>query len=272
MGKFKTYPTARVSTYVAKKPDAQGYIDYTDEENHVWAQLYSHQIDIIQDHVCPHFNRGLELLNLPSDRIPQTGDISKVLGKTTNFSVEPVAALIHEDLFFKLLSERKFPAATFIRRQDELKYLQEPDLFHEYFGHCPMLTDQAYADFSQAYAELALKANAADRELLTRLYWFTIEFGLLKTKDGFRAYGGGIISSPGELLYSTTSDEPERRPLKIMDALRTPYRIDMYQPIYYYIDGYQDLYKIFDGNIQQHLDEAHQLGDFDPTFPTEDLV
>ena len=272
MVKYSTYPKAKVSTYVAKTPDEQGYIHYTETEHQTWAQLYAHQIQRLPRYVCPSFMRGLDLLQLPSDRIPQCEEISTVLRASTGFEVAPVSALIPDEEFFRLLSERKFPAATFIRRQDELNYLQEPDLFHEYFGHCPMFTDSAYADFSQAYGEHALAANTDDRALLARLYWFTIEFGLLKTEQGFRAYGGGIISSPGELAYSVEDERPERHPLTTLEVLRTPYRIDQMQPIYFYIKDYQDLYKIMDEQLPALISEAHALGDFEPTFPTEDLL
>src|SRR5690606_2881051 len=126
--------------------------------------------------------------------------------------------------FFKLLAARKFPAATFIRRKEELDYLQEPDIFHEIFGHCPMLTNQVYADFMQRYGELGVNATHQERVMLARFYWFTVEFGLIDTEAGLKVYGGGILSSIGETPYSIESDQPERKAFDLLKMLRTPYR------------------------------------------------
>ena len=272
MGALRTFPKDRISTYTAKQPNAQGFVKYSDEDNLVWQRLYSQQITLIDNHACEHFIDGLKALDLPTDRVPQCDEISEKMYQATGFTVAPVAALIPDEEFFTLLSQRLFPAATFMRRMDDFHYIQEPDLFHEYFGHCPMLLDPAYADFSQEYGKVALAANEKDRALLARLYWFTIEFGLVNSDSGPRAYGGGIISSPGELPYSTTSDQSERRPLTALDTFRTPYRIDMFQPIYYVIDNRNALLALLDDKIPQLLAQAQQLGDYEPTFPTEDLL
>ncbi len=173
------------TSYVAKPVDAFGNAAYTAEENQVWHDLITRQLPIVQNRGCDEYLEGLKLMNLSHDRIPQCPEVSKVLRETTGWSLEPVPALIPDAQFFGLLSERKFPAATFIRRREELDYLQEPDIFHEIFGHCPMLTNKALAEFSHAYGVLSLKANKEDREMLARLYWFTVEFGLIQTKQGY---------------------------------------------------------------------------------------
>ena len=144
------------SKYEAKVPDENGIIPYTDEEHGVWADLYERQMEIIPGRVCDEFLEGLEELNLPSDRIPQPGEVSDVLAEKTGWEVAPVPALINFDRFFKLLSEKKFPAASFIRTREEMDYLQEPDIFHEIFGHTAMLTHQAFADFTEAYGKARL--------------------------------------------------------------------------------------------------------------------
>jgi phenylalanine-4-hydroxylase len=178
-----------------------------------------------------------------------------------------VPSLIPFEHFFTLLANRKFPAATFIRRRAELDYLQEPDIFHEVFGHCPMLTNQACADFTHNYGELSLTASPEDQVLLAKLYWFTIEFGLIKTKAGLRAYGGGILSSMSETLYCVESDIPQRKPFDVIDVLRTPYRIDIMQPIYFVIDSFDVLYHLIDMDLIGLIREARKMGMHEPIYP-----
>lgn len=258
----------KTTSYVAKPVDAQGNAAYTPEENQIWHDLITRQIPIVQNRACREYTRGLELLNLPKNRIPQCPEVNDILRQETGWALEPVAALIPFDVFFDLLANKKFPAATFIRRRDELDYLQEPDIFHEIFGHCPMLTNQACADFTQKYGELALKASHSDRVMLAKLYWFTIEFGLINTKDGLRAYGGGILSSKNETIYALESNIPQRKPFDPLEVLRTPYRIDIIQPIYYVIDSFDALFELIDMDLLALIAEARELGMREPTYNT----
>src|SRR5476649_1818989 len=198
--------------YVAREPDAQGFIDYPAEEHAVWNTLITRQLKVIEGRACQEYLDGIEKLGLPHDRIPQLGEINKVLGETTGWQVARVPALIPFQTFFELLANKQFPVATFIRTRDELDYIQEPDIFHEIFGHCPLLTNKLLAEFTSAYGKLCQKANAAERDMLARLYWFTVEFGLINTKDGLRTYGGGILSSKSETPYSIDSVIPLRKP------------------------------------------------------------
>ncbi len=253
--------------YEAKVPDENGIIPYNDEEHSVWSELYSRQMEIIDGRVCQEFLDGLEILDLPSDRIPQPVEVSKVLMERTGWQVEPVPALINFDRFFRLLADRKFPAASFIRSREEMDYLQEPDIFHEIFGHTTMLTHQAFADFTETYGKAGVEASKEKRVFLARLYWFTVEFGLLHTSQGTRIYGGGIASSPGETVYSLESPEPLRRPFDPIDALRTPYRIDIYQSVYYILDRMDDLFELASADLLSLIREARVLGEFEPTFP-----
>lgn len=255
------------SNYEAKVPDANGFIHYTDEEHRVWADLYRQQMKIIPDRVCDEFMQGLNALALPADRIPQPSEVSKVLLQRTGWEVAPVPALINFDCFFDLLSRRQFPAASFIRSRDEMKYLREPDIFHEIFGHTAMLTHQAFADFTEAYGKAGVKASKEERVYLARLYWFTVEFGLLSATDGVRIYGGGIASSPGETIYASESPEPIRRPFDPIDALRTPYRIDIYQSVYYVLDDMHDLFELAGQDLLGLIRKARALGPFAPTYP-----
>jgi len=255
------------TNYNAKVPDENGVIPYSDDEHSVWADLYSQQMDIIEGRVAQEFLDGLDILGLPSDRIPQPKEVSKVLMERTGWQVEPVPALINFDRFFKLLADRRFPAASFIRTREEMDYLQEPDIFHEIFGHTTMLTHQAFADFTEAYGKAGVKASKQERVFLARLYWFTVEFGLLQTASGVRIYGGGIASSPGETVYSLESDEPLRRPFDPIEALRTPYRIDIFQPVYFILDHMNDLFELSSTDLLALIREARALGQFEPTYP-----
>lgn len=253
--------------YEAKLPDKNGIIPYTDEENEVWRDLYARQIESIRGRACQEFIDGLEILDLPADRIPQPKEISAILRERTGWEVAPVPALINFDRFFKLLSEKKFPAASFIRTRESMDYLQEPDIFHEIFGHTTMLTHQAFADFTHAYGKAGIKASKEERVFLARLYWFTVEFGLINSTGNLEIYGGGIASSPGETVYALESDEPVRRPFDPIDALRTPYRIDIYQTVYYVLEHMDDLFELAHADLLALIRRARALGQFEPTYP-----
>ncbi len=258
---------AKATTYVSKKANAEGIISWTDEENNIWQKLYARQMACIKDKACEEFVTGLNELNLPQDHIPQLKDVSRVLMAKTGWQCYQVPALIGFTEFFRLLSERKFPVATFIRSQNDFEYLQEPDIFHEIFGHCPLLTNKSFADFTQAYGEFGLNASKEDRVFLARLYWFTIEFGLLDTKDGLRIYGGGILSSPGETLYAMHDSKAQRKTFDVVEVFRTPYRIDILQPIYYMLEKVSDLDKIRDLDLMALLATAKEMGFHPPLFP-----
>lgn len=263
---------AKQSTYEAKQPDERGFIHYTEEENAVWHDLIVRQKEYLPDRVHPEWIRALEKLDLPEERVPQCPEVSEVLMEHTGWQVEPVPALIPFTRFFELLSEKKFPAASFIRRREDFDYLQEPDIFHEIFGHTPMLTDERFAEFTHAYGKAGLAADKKDHAMLARLYWFTVEFGLINTPDGVRSYGAGINSSPGELVYSVESDVPIRKPLDPVDALRTPYRIDIYQTVYFVIDSFDELFDLAQMDLLSLIREARKLGMHPPTFPVEDRL
>lgn len=255
------------SKYQAKVVDEHGLIGYSEAEDKVWSTLYTRQMELLPGRVCQPFLDGLDLLGLPSDHVPQPKTLSKRLDELTGWSIEPVPALINFDRFFALLSEKRFPAASFIRNEEDLDYLQEPDIFHEVFGHVTMLTHQAFADFTEAYGKAGLAASPADRVLLARLYWFTVEFGLIQTPQGVRICGGGIASSPGETIHALESDAPIRRSFVPLDALRTPYRIDIFQSVYYILDRMDDLFDLASTDLLALIQQARALGDFTPTYP-----
>ncbi|HYQ71714.1 MAG TPA: phenylalanine 4-monooxygenase [Gammaproteobacteria bacterium] len=255
------------ATYTSRIPDARGYIRYTDEENRMWHDLITTQLPCLHGRACNDYIRALDRMAFPQDRIPQLSEVSAVLMDHTGWSVTPVPALIDFATIFELLASRRFPAATFIRNRDEMNYLREPDIFHEIFGHTPLLTDQRFANFCEAYGKAGMAAAPADHAMLARLFWFTVEFGLIRTPWGLRTYGAGIVSSPGELIYALESDAPQRRRLDVVEALRTPYRIDIFQSIYFTIDSFDELYALAEQDLPDYISEARRKGMLAPVYP-----
>ena len=254
------------TTYVSKLPNAQGLIDWTGDENATWKTLITRQTEIVRTRACPEFLEGLQRIGFSQDRIPQHTDINQRLRSLSGWEVEVVPALIPAKEFFTLLANKKFPAASFIRIPAELDYIEEPDIFHEFYGHVPLLTFPEFAKFMEEFGKLALSISPKDRRRLFRLFWFTVEFGLLKTQDGIKAYGGGMLSSIHGTVYSVDSATPKRDPFDPLTARRTPYRIDIPQPLYYVLEHLSDLYKVLDLDILKLLDESKELGDLPPLF------
>lgn len=258
-----------VSRYVSHLPNKQGIVDYSAQEHRIWQLLFERQSKLLPARACDEFLLGLENLGLTADAIPQLPEVSRRLKEKTGWQVAAVPALISARSFFELLAERRFPAATFIRSEEELDYVTEPDVFHELFGHCPMLTDKVYADFLQDYAQKVLTFPESDWPLLQRLFWFTVEFGLINTTKGVRAYGGGILSSISETVYSVESDLAMRALFDPVVIFRTPYRIDMLQRVYFVINNYQQLYDFVTSNIAELIQRARSLGEYPPLFPVD---
>lgn len=256
-------------TYVSNPVDEDGYVKWSDEETDTWGKLVDRQKEIIPGRACEEFLKGIEILNFVPEKIPQIPEINNILADYTGWGVAPVPAIIQPKEFFALLANKRFPAATFIRLPEEMDYLQEPDIFHEIYGHTPLLTHQAYADFMEEFGKLALKVDPKDRRKLFRLFWFTIEFGLIETEQGMRAYGGGILSSIGETQYCL-SEKPEVVDFNLLDVLRTPYRIDIMQPLYFKIKHFDDLFKIYEQDVPDMLEQAKQLGDYPPKYPAKE--
>lgn len=254
------------TVYVSKQPNAEGLIDWTNDENKTWNTLINRQSEIVKTRACPEFLEGLERIQFSRGHVPQHTEINSRLKQFTGWQVEVVPALIPAKEFFTLLANKKFPAASFIRIPEELDYIQEPDIFHEFYGHVPLLTFPDYAKFMEEFGKIALSVDSKDRRRLFRLFWFTIEFGLVRTEKGIRAYGGGMLSSIHETVYSVESDVPKREPFDALTALRTPYRIDIPQPLYYVLERFTDLYKILDQDIVELMKKSKELGDFEPLF------
>ncbi|MGF1755373.1 phenylalanine 4-monooxygenase, partial [Vibrio makurazakiensis] len=198
-------------------------------------------------------------------------DINSILLEKTGWQVEPVPALINFDKFFELLANKKFPVATFLRSREEFDYLQEPDFFHEIFGHCAMLTHSDFASFTHRYGQLGMTATSKERAYLARLYWFTVEFGLVKEQGLSKIYGGGVLSSPGETVYSLDSERAVRHPFDILDVLRTPYRIDIMQPIYFELESIADLYQLSQLDLMSLVRQAMELELYPPQFEPKEV-
>ena len=260
----------KTTTYESRTPGPDGRIAYTETEDATWAHLYQRQMTLLPGRACDAYMRGHEILGLPSDRVPQLSDVNAKLRECTGWALAAVPALIGFKEFFELLANRRFPAATFIRRPEDMDYLPEPDIFHEIFGHCPLLTDPVFADFSHRYGQLGENATREERVLLARIFWFTVEFGLIRQADGLRIFGAGILSSPGEVVYSLEDEGAERAPFDPEIMLRTPYRIDIYQSVYFVIDSFQQIFEVMNETIMPRVREALELGDLTPKFPPKE--
>lgn len=261
-----------MSHYQSRAVDSRGYVAWSAEEDAIWHDLVTRQLSVIKNRACMAYLDGLKLLELPLDRVPQLPEINKVLQSTTGWLVEPVPALINFDRFFNLLANKKFPVATFLRTREEFDYLQEPDFFHEIFGHCAMLTNPDFATFTEKYGKLGLRATSKQRAYLARLYWFTVEFGLVKENDELKIYGGGVLSSPGETLYALDDERPMRSGFDLQTVLRTPYRIDIMQPIYFVLDDIRNLFALSQKDLLHAVDNAMLAGLLPPLFEPKETV
>lgn len=221
---------------------AQDHAQYTAADHETYRRLYTRQLQQLPGLACDEFITAVQQLGTP-DHIPHFDAISEKLLKATGWQIVGVPGLIPEEAFFALLAQRKFPVTDWIRQPEEFDYVVEPDVFHDLFGHVPLLFNPTFADYMQAYGAGGMKASRLDAcELLARLYWYTVEFGLINTPQGLRAYGAGILSSAGELRYSVTSPEPRRVAFDLQRLMRSRYRIDTFQASYFVIDSFQQLF------------------------------
>jgi len=251
---------AKASKYTSRQTDENGTIEWPVEENLTWEKLSERQLALLPGRACDEFMHGLSLLALPENKVPQLARVNEVLGDTTGWQVAQVPALINFDEFFRLLANKQFPVATFIRTKQEFDYLQEPDIFHEIFGHCPLLTNPAFAHFTHTYGKLGYSASKEERVFLARLYWFTVEFGLLKQGNELRVYGGGILSSPGETIAALEGKNVRRTAMDVVEVMRTPYRIDIMQPAYFVLNGLDQLFELSEMDLIAKAYEAKSLG------------
>ncbi len=222
----------------------QPWDDYTATDHDVWRQLFARQRRLLVGRASDEFLLAQDAMGMTPDAIPKFDDLNTVLEKATGWSLVGVEGLLPELTFFEHLANRRFPVTWWIRKPEQLDYLAEPDLFHDLFGHVPLLMNPMFADYMQAYGRGGVKAHGIGADALvnlTRLYWYTVEFGLIRQQDGLRIYGSGIVSSKGESIHCLESDAPNRIGFDLERIMRTRYRIDTYQKTYFVIDSFEQL-------------------------------
>ena len=220
--------------------DQINYPDYPDSDNESWKFLYDRQMKNLPGRVCNEYLAGVDILNFTRDKIPALKDLSAVFKKTTGWRVARVPGLIHEQNFFEMLREKIFPSTDYIRGKEELDYTPAPDCFHDMFGHMPLLTNPNFASFYQMFGEAALNAKGEDRKFLETFHWFTVEFGLIRQKEGMRIYGAGIVSSKEEVNHALSNE------VKVKDFIpeklvKQEYDVWHLQPILFAINSFEHL-------------------------------
>lgn len=233
----------------------QHYDRYTPEDFEVWARLFDRQMDILPGRASQAFLQAVQTVGFTRDRIPHFGEVNQVLQATTGWQLEVVAGLLDNQPFFNLLENKRFPATTWLRKLSQLDYLEEPDMFHDVFGHVPLLTDPNFCGFLNGLSRIALQhiENEWAIELISRLYWYTVEFGLIEDQDGLRIYGAGILSSSGESVYCL-GNQPLRVPYNVSNIMATPYIKDRFQEKYWIIESFEQLY-LSVPEVEKELDQ-----------------
>ena len=222
----------------------QPWDSYTPEDHATWASLFRRQREILKGRACDEFIENQKRFRMTPDQIPRFEELNEVLEKATGWQIIGVEGLLPELTFFEHLANRRFPVTWWIRRPDQIDYIAEPDMFHDLFGHVPLLLNPMFADYMAAYGRGGVKAHGVSAEALvnlTRLYWYTVEFGLIRQEDGLRIYGSGIVSSKGESIHCLESASPNRIGFDLKRIMRTRYRIDSFQKTYFVIDSFDQL-------------------------------
>ncbi|MDB5677367.1 phenylalanine 4-monooxygenase [Sphingomonas bacterium] len=223
----------------------QDWTHYTPEEHATWDTLFARQAKLLPGRASEAYLRGLDVLKLSKPGIPDFAELSDRLTKLTGWQVVAVPGLVPDDVFFDHMANRRFVAGNFIRRPDQLDYLQEPDVFHDVFGHVPMLADPVFADYLEAYGKGGQRAMGMDAlKYLGRLYWYTVEFGLIAEPEGLRIYGSGIVSSYSESQFALDDPSPNRIGFDLARVMRTEYRIDDFQQNYFVIPSFDELLRV----------------------------
>jgi phenylalanine-4-hydroxylase len=224
----------------------QPWEQYSATDHQVWDTLFQRQRELLPGRASQEFMDGVARFGLGHGGIPKFSELNQVLMQATGWQVVAVEGLLPDEVFFDHLAHRRFPVSWWIRKPDQLDYLSEPDLFHDLFGHVPLLLNPVFADYMQAYGRGGMKAFAIGPEALmnlTRLYWYTVEFGLINTAEGLRIYGAGIVSSKGESIYALDSAAPNRIGFDLKRVMNTRYRIDTFQQTYFVIDSFEQLFE-----------------------------
>jgi phenylalanine-4-hydroxylase len=238
---------------------------YTPRHHALWRRLFDRQVKLAKTHACREFLDGLTDLDV-ADGIPDFERSNRILRARTGWELMAVPGLIPNDVFFTHLAHRRFPVSWWIRDESEIDYLVEPDVFHDFFGHVPLLGHPVFADYMQIYGQQGLKAlDAGEVKRLSRLYWYMVEFGLIKNQDGLRAFGAGILSSFGETRYAVESQDPNRIRFDLKRVLRSEYRIDSFQSTYFVIEDFEELFEASKGDLLPVYREIADQADVSPT-------
>lgn len=243
------------------------------DEHARWDQLFARQGTFLQNLACNEFLDGLDVLGLAGGGIPHFDRLSDILENKTGWRVVAVPDLVPDDVFFDHLANKRFPAGNFIRSAGQLDYLQEPDVFHDVYGHVPLLANPVFAEYMQAYGKGGQRATGRGvLPNLARLYWYTVEFGLINTNDGLRIYGAGVLSSKSESHFSIHDDSPNRIGFDVERTMKTEYHIDDYQKTYMVIESFEDLlqktYEDF-GPIYDRLENDFSIYRVDAVLPSD---
>ncbi len=233
---------------------------YTPADHAVWRRLFERQAETLKGRACGEFLAGLAGLGVARDGIPRFERLSEALTRATGWRIVTVPGLVPDDVFFAHLAGRRFPVTWWIRKPEQMDYLQEPDVFHDIYGHVPLLMNPVFADYMQAYGEGGLKAlKLGALNNLARLYWYTVEFGLIRTPEGLRIYGSGIVSSKGESTYCLESASPNRLGFDLLRIMRTGYRIDTFQKTYFVIDSFEQLFEATRADFTPYYEQLRGL-------------
>ena len=243
----------------------QGWDQYTAAEHGVWKTLFERQSRLLAGRACDEFVSGMAELPIGADQIPDFRRLSDILLRRTGWQVVAVPGLVPDEVFFEHLANRRFPAGQFIRQPHQLDYLEEPDVFHDVFGHVPMLMNPAIADYIQAYGVGGLRAQQLGvLDKLARVYWYSVEFGLVKQKDGLRIYGAGIASSASESVFALDDPSPNRIRFDLERVMRTNYRIDDFQETYFVIDSLDELLGLARIDFAPFYERVQGQPDYEP--------
>lgn len=243
----------------------QDWARYTPAEHAMWDRLFERQARLLPGRAAPEYLEGLEVLRMSRPGIPDFEELSERLMAATGWQVVAVPGLVPEDVFFDHLANRRFVAGRFIRTPDQIDYLEEPDIFHDVFGHVPLLANPVFADYMQAYGRGGQRAGGMGAiDHLARLYWYTVEFGLIRSAEGLRIYGAGIVSSYGESRFALDDPSPNRLGFDLKRLMRTKYRIDDYQQNYFVIDSFEQLLRqTLDTDFGPLYEEVQSLPDIE---------
>ena len=260
-GASERAPRGDYSRAAANYTCPQNHAAYTAADHDTYRRLYERQSALLPGLASEAFIAALPSLGI-KDHIPRFEEINERLYRATRWEIVAVPGLIPEVPFFTLLANRQFPVTDWIRTPQEFDYIVEPDIFHDLFGHVPLLFNPVFADYVQRYGQGGLKAQGLGScEMLSRLYWYTFEFGLIREAGGLRAYGAGILSSAGELPYAVQSPEPQRLPLQLERTMRTRYKIDTYQQTYFVIDSFEQLFELSAPDFTPLYEAVRSLGE-----------